>query len=173
MPLLHDENIALRAVEPTDLDVLYRWENDTSLWAIGSSIAPYTRKQIWDYIENYDSDIYATRQLRLIIELWKTKDAIGTIDLYDFDPTHQRAALGILIDSDYVNNGYGTSAIMLMLQYAKAIIGLHQIYAYVPVDNKPSIALFNKCGFKSSGCLRSWLRRGQSYCDVLILQAIL
>ena len=32
MKLLENERIILRALEPEDLDVLYRWENDASLW---------------------------------------------------------------------------------------------------------------------------------------------
>lgn len=170
MKLLQNEKITLRALEPTDLDVLYRWENDTSLWEIGSSITPYSRKQLWDYIENYDGDIYNARQLRLMIISNASGNAAGTIDLYDFDATNRRAALGILIDPEYSRQGYGSAAVELMLEYSKTTLGIHQIYVYVPVDNKPSIRLFRNCGFKSSGCLRSWLRRSGSYADVAVMQ---
>ncbi len=53
--LLNDGVVALRAIEPTDLDVLTSWENDTSLWELGCTLAPYSRKRLWDYIENIHS----------------------------------------------------------------------------------------------------------------------
>lgn len=37
MKLLENERIVLRALEPEDLEVLFRWENDASLWELGST----------------------------------------------------------------------------------------------------------------------------------------
>lgn len=173
MPLLTDRLITLRALEPSDLDILYKWENDTSLWEVGASIAPYSRKQLWDYIENYDGDIFNAHQLRMMIVSNSTGEAVGTIDLYDFDPVDRRAAIGVLIGTDHARNGYGSAAVRLILEYAATAIGMHQLYVYVPADNKPSLELFRKCGFKTAGCLRSWLRRANSYADVVIMQYLL
>ena len=66
---LNDNTIALRALEPTDLDTLYRWENDTALWVASDTIAPYSREALWHYLKEYTGDIYAQRQLRLMITL--------------------------------------------------------------------------------------------------------
>ena len=93
---IHDDILMLRALEPTDLDVLYQWENDAELWHTSATITPFSRKQLWDYIENYDGDIFRTRQLRFIIVEISTNQPIGTIDLYDFDPVNSRANVGIL-----------------------------------------------------------------------------
>ena len=41
--LLSNATLTLRALEPTDLDTLYRWENDTSVWVVSDTIAPYSR----------------------------------------------------------------------------------------------------------------------------------
>ena len=43
MTYLTGKKIALRAIEPEDLDDLYRWENDSSLWIYGCTIAPFSR----------------------------------------------------------------------------------------------------------------------------------
>ena len=45
--LLSNDTITLRALEPTDLDMLYQWENDTALWVVSDTIAPYSRKALW------------------------------------------------------------------------------------------------------------------------------
>ena len=95
--MLKNKNIFLRALEPTDISTIYLWENDSRLWKSSSTTAPFTRKQIWDYIQNYSADIYSQRQLRLMICLHDTTP-VGLVDLFDFDPRHKRAFVGLLID---------------------------------------------------------------------------
>ena len=80
--LLSDEKLSLRAPEMSDLDMLFLWENDSSLWHVENAVAPYSRKQLWEYIDTYVADIFATRQLRFIIQENYTKTPIGTIDLF-------------------------------------------------------------------------------------------
>ena len=48
--LLSNDTITLRALEPTDLDMLYQWENDTALWVVSDTIATYSRKALWQYL---------------------------------------------------------------------------------------------------------------------------
>jgi diamine N-acetyltransferase len=88
--LLNNDTIALRALEPTDLDILYKWENDTRLWVVSDTIAPYSRQVLWQYLEAYTGDIYTQRQLRLIITLKSDGSSIGTVDFLNFDPFNKR-----------------------------------------------------------------------------------
>lgn len=170
--LLTDGTIRLRALEPTDLDKLYKWENDTSLWEIGNTISPYSKAQLWEYLQNYDGDIYKSHQLRLMIELEATKESVGTIDLYEFDPFNNRTSIGILIDKEYQKMGFGTRAIALATKYTYSYLGLKQVNAIIPLKNTASISLFQKSGFQESGRLRDWLKIGQSYYDVIIMQLV-
>jgi len=84
--MLKGENINLRALEPSDLDVLYNWENDTSIWKVSQTIAPFSKNILAKYLENAHQDIFTAKQLRLMIE--KNNTAIGTIELFDFDPVN-------------------------------------------------------------------------------------
>ncbi|MCM1517942.1 MAG: GNAT family N-acetyltransferase [Pseudoflavonifractor sp.] len=170
---LENDIVRLRALEPTDLDCLYRWENDTSLWEVGNSIAPFSRKQLWDYIESYDGNIFSARQLRLMIESVADGASVGTLDFYDFDPFNSRSAVGILIDRRYSRQGYGTAALELIAGYSRGYLGLHQLVAVIPASNEPSIGLFRKCGYKICGRLRSWLKKGTRYEDAFMLQLML
>lgn len=172
--MLGDDKIKLRAVEPTDLDVLYRWENDSSLWSVGNTIAPFSRKQLWDYVESYDGDIFGARQLRLMIVSQPDKnEIIGTIDLYDFDPVNRRAFVGILIDMKFGHQGYGTRSLKLIADYARQTIGMYQLVAIVPEQNSYSRALFEKCGYEATATLRSWIRVGEAYQNATLFQLCL
>lgn len=170
---LENDVVRLRALEPTDLDCLYEWENDTSLWEVGNSIAPFSRKQLWDYIEAYDGDIFSARQLRLMIESVGTGTTVGTLDFYDFDPFNSRSAVGILIDRRYSRRGYATEALTLIAAYARDYLGLHQLVSIIPAGNGPSLGLFKKCGYKICGRMRSWLKKGIHYEDAFMLQLML
>ncbi len=175
-PLLSDDRITLRALEPIDVDTLYRWENDTTLWRAGVTLAPFSRKQLWDYINNYDGDIFASKQLRLMIDITDangTHTTVGAIDLFDFDPVNSRCAVGILIVPPYQRCGYGSAAMSLIEKYCYLRLSLHQLYSIVADDNTPSRGLFEKSGFKISGRLKSWLRTGNTYSDAYIYQKLI
>lgn len=169
---LSGQNITLRAPEPDDIDTLYLWENDPSLWPYGSSRAPMSRHQLWQYVENYDGDIFTSRQLRLMIVENKTGDTVGTIDLYDFNPRDSHAMVGIFIDNDHRRKGYAKEALVTMIDFAIRTICLHQIAVEIVADNTASVKLFKSCGFKSVGRLRSWVRIGRHYNDVLLFQRL-
>ncbi len=172
MVLLENDTIKLRALEPEDLDVLYRWENKPELWACGSTLAPYSRFALREYISESRRDIFQSRQLRLMVVLKAGNIPAGTIDLYDFDPMNLRAGVGILLDSEYRKKGLGSQVLELIRQYAFDFLLLKQLYAYVPKNNTNSMKLFTKCEYVQTGCLSKWLKRKNYFEDVFLLQLI-
>ena len=169
--LLENENIRLRALEPEDLDVFYKWENDATLWSWGCTIAPYSRYDLREYILSA-KDIYETKQLRFVVELKNEAKAIGMIDLYDFEPLHRRAAVAILIDTHYQNKGLASEALALLRDYSFSFLKLHQLYAFISMKNVQGKQLFIRLGFKEKGLLHDWLQTADGYEDVLIVSLI-
>lgn len=172
MPYLAGKNIYLRALEPEDLDILYRWENDSSLWIYGCTLAPFSKFTLREYIQNSSYDIYQTRQLRMIIALRENDETIGMIDLFDIDPHHERGAVGILIAPGHQEKGLGKEALRLMSEYAFGFLHLHQLYAHILQDNKASLKLFTACGFSPCGLLNEWLKTEKDYKNVVVMQLI-
>ena len=172
MRLLENDAIRLRALEPEDLDMLHKWENDTRLWRYGSTLAPYSRFALRSYLNDARLDIFQTKQLRLMIVRKPEDRAVGTIDLYDFDPTNARAGVGILVDEEYRRQGLASDALHLIRDYAFRFLGLKQLYAFVPERNEPSLKLFTDCGYKSAGRLTAWIRNETNFEDVFPMQLI-
>jgi len=170
MKLLENEDIRLRALEPEDLEFLYKWENDTTLWEYGNTLTPFSKFVLRQYLENATLDIFEARQIRLIIEDKATNKPAGTIDLYDFEPYHNRAGIGILIDESFQQRSYATQAMELMKDYAFDFLKLDQLYAFIPMMNVPSIHLFRKCGFDESGLLKNWNKTADGCTDVFVYQ---
>lgn len=171
--MLDNGKVYLRALEPTDIDVIHRWENDCDLWRFGCATAPFSRHQIWEYLKNYTADIFVQKQLRMMVCLRAADNAVGMIDLFDFDPVNRRAAVGLLIDREYQRQGIGGDAMALLLEYARDVLHLHQVYAVVAADNAPSLWMFEKAGFRNAGTLHDWLLRADGgYVDALQMQLI-
>ncbi len=171
--LLQNNNIILRALEPEDLDILYKWENNSELWIHGNTLSPYSRLALRQYItEAQQQDIYQAKQLRLMIELKSDRTIVGTIDLYDFDFHNSRVGIGILIDTPYRGKGYGLQVLALIKEYVLSFLHVKQLYAYIATDNETSISLFQKSGYTQSGKLTDWICCNSVYKDVLIYQLI-
>jgi diamine N-acetyltransferase len=164
--------ISLRAIEPNDLELLYQWENNPSVWHLSNTLAPFSMHILKEYIENAKHDIYVTKQLRLIINTVKY-GPVGCIDLFDFDPTNQRAGIGILIaDEQHRGKGYASEALEILCNYCFSILHLHQLYCNINADNIQSIQLFTKIGFIQSGIKQQWNRVSGGYVDELFFQLI-
>lgn len=168
--ILETPDIILRAIEPEDLDLLYSWENDTNVWIISSTIAPFSKDILKKYIENSHLDIYTVKQLRLMINCKKTKKTIGAIDLYDFDPHNKRAGVGLFVSPEYAKQGYGEKTLRCLLLYCKDVLFLNQVYSEITVINTPSLELFKKVGFIENGKKKSWIKTPDGYIDECILQ---
>jgi diamine N-acetyltransferase len=170
MSFLENKTLLLRALEPEDLDVLYEWENNPELWKYGSTLMPYSKFALRDYLTNSLQGIVHSRQLRLMAIEKKSGIPIGTVDLFDYDPIHQRAGIGILVDTHYRRKGFGTEILLLTANYAFNTLHLNQLFAYIPVSNTNSFDLFRKCGYEQAGILKSWLKTSACYEDVYVMQ---
>lgn len=169
---LSNEQIYLRTPEPEDLEIMYQTENDTTLWEISSITVPYSRYILKEYITSSQHDFFIDRQLRLMIVNKVDNNIIGIIDLYDYHASHNRSAIGIIILEEFRKQGYARQAVQLVCEYAYSYLHLHQLYAYIPVDNLPSIKLFTSCGFTLTGTLKDWLQTDQGYKDTVFVQRI-
>lgn len=169
---LMNERIYLRAVEPEDMDVMYQMENDSSMWDISNFTVPYSRYVLRQYIEGSQCDVFADKQLRLMIVRKSDNQVLGTIDITDFVPLHLRGEVGIAIHKDCRQQGYATDALKLLCQYAFDFLSLNQLYAHVGVGNDVCMKLFTACGFEPCGLLRNWLKVEGGYKDVTILQCL-
>ncbi len=171
--LMTDGIVTLRALEPEDLDIIFEWENDASLWQFGATTAPFSRRQILDYLRSYSADIYAQRQLRLMVCLGADGTRVGMVDLFDFDPTHRRASVGVMVERRNQGQGIGARVLALLADYSRSVLHMHQLSAQVAADNDKSMHLFQKAGFAACGTLKDWLCRADGYVDVVQLQMLL
>ena len=169
--MLVGENISLRALEPEDLDLFYQWENDSSIWKISQTYMPFSRHLLKRYLENAHRDIFTVKQLRLMIE--REGVAIGTIDLFDYEPMHARAGLGIwIVQESNRRQGYAKEALRLVIEYAFFKLQLNQLYCNISANNQASINLFSSLDFMLIGIKKKWNKSPIGWEDELMFQLL-
>jgi diamine N-acetyltransferase len=174
---LENSIVKLRAPEISDIDLLYTWENNMDIWKVSNTLTPFSRFVLKKYIETAHLDIWETKQLRLIIEAKNQSslmlNSVGLIDLFDFDPFHLRAGIGILIaNTEYRQKGYATEALKLMVCYTFETLQLHQLYCNISSDNLVSLQLFQHIGFEIVGTKKDWLKTKDGWKDEILLQIV-
>lgn len=168
-------NVRLRALEPEDLDIIYRIENEPAFWQFGTTTVPYSRYVLRQYLSTTQNDLFKDEQVRLVIEvqdshgLWQSA---GLADLCNFSPMHLRAEVGIVVLPEFQQQGVGTQALSALEDYAHRL-HLHQLYAIVAQTNRPAIRLFERLDFQSSACLHDWLQQDTRFTDAILYQKLL
>ncbi|HET8810716.1 MAG TPA: GNAT family N-acetyltransferase [Flavobacteriaceae bacterium] len=172
MLTLIGKNIALRALEPEDLDFLFQIENNEEFWEVSNTQAPFSKFVLKKYLENSHRDIYEVKQLRLVI-CNKKGGSLGLIDVFDFDPKNRHAGIGIVIGKkENRGKGYGKEALELLCDYCFSHLNLHQVYANISEENKKSQHLFEDLGFEKIGLKKEWNLVGGNFKNEFLYQLI-
>ena len=169
--LLEHDHIYLRALETEDLELLYKWENNPDHWIVSNTLIPFSKYSLAKYIETASQDIHESKQLRLIIVRKDTEEAIGAIDLFDFDPKNLRAGIGILIaDKKNRNKGFASEALEVLISYAGKVLLLKQLYCNITENNETSLKLFIARSFVITGKKINWIKTPKGWLTEYFLQ---
>ncbi len=163
--IIKGQNIVLRAIEPEDAELLFKLINDPETeYLLGGWSFPVSQKDQLDWIVSLSRD---NSNLRCMIQINETSEAVGTVILNNIDCKNGTAAIHIKIAGNaHKGKGYGTEAINTLVDYGFNELRLHCIYAQVNEDNIPSQKLFQKCGFIPEGILKDRLHKKGKYLSV-------
>ena len=97
----------------------------------------------------------------------------GCVDLYNYDPLNKRAAVGIMVATEYRRQGYALAMLRQLQELAATTYHLHTLYADIAAPNTASLALFRKAGYTQCGHFKEWLEYDSHYIDTIRMQKIL
>ena len=142
------EKIYLAPQKMEEVEKFAEWLNDFSTTDyIGRSHQIVSLEAEKDYLEKHSKD-----EAKFSIIQAKTDEMIGTISLENIEHVNQIATLGIFIGEKQARNqGYGTEAIHLILDYGFNYLNLRNIELHVIEFNQRAYACYKKCGFKEIG----------------------
>lgn len=160
-----------KGVSEEEIQKFTEWINDFQVTDyIGRSGQIVTLEEEKEWLEKEAKD-YENRMFN-IVEL-DNNQLIGTVGLEHFNWIERSAVLGIFIgDENYRNNGYGTEAIKLILEYGFKYLNLHSIRLSLFSVNERAHKCYLKCGFKDTGRNREKVYLNGKYYDRLIMDIL-
>ena len=136
----------LRNLKESDIDILYKVENDKTLWKFSNQKEGFTKKILKKYIKIASlENLFSANQKRFVIQSFDF-DVMGFIDLYDYNAEKRNAFIGIVILKKFRNKGIGSRSIILLEKFSKSI-GIKELNVKVDPINILSIKLFKKSGY--------------------------
>ena len=164
------ERLYLSPVNLDDIEKYAEWLNDLeiSLYLTGTSEV-YTNDKEREILENLlksDTDV-------LFAIINNDDKLIGNLGLHQIDYKNRKATFGIFIgEKDYWNNGFGTEAIKLLLNYGFYFLNLHNINLEVYSYNERAINCYKKIGFKEIGRRRESIILGGKFYDEITMDIL-
>lgn len=142
------DRIYLSPRNSEDIEKFTEWLNDFETTDyLGRSGAIITLDMEKKYLEDHIHE----EATFAIVTLDEDK-LIGTVSIENINHINRNGTLGVFIgDKEYRNNGYGTEAIRLILEYGFKYLNLNNIKLDLMEFNERALACYKKCGFKEYG----------------------
>jgi RimJ/RimL family protein N-acetyltransferase len=152
-PALTGKNIKLRPKCIQDAATDYNWRIDPELCQLDA--ASTTDSSFKEFLEHYREQLrFPVPGLRFAIETMDGRH-IGNCSLFNVDDGDKKVELGIMIgDKTFWGQGYGTDAILTLLNYVFTQTDWQNVFLKTLVWNVRAQKCFKKCGFTSNGTVR-------------------
>lgn len=163
---IYGNRVVLRAMEESDTNLIVNMFNDPEIerlvvgWAFPVSAFAHR-----EWFKNHHND---PNDKRFVIEIDKST-SVGIVVLNKIDWKNRRANHGIkIMNATDRGKGIGTDAVMAIMRYAFDELNLVRLdSAWLP-DNKPSRALYKKCGWIEEGVRKKYIYKNGEYKDLII-----
>jgi len=160
---LRGTKVRLSALSKDDAATISRWFGDVGYLRLQDTnlALPKSQAQI-------AADLELAKSSNTIVFAIRTVGdgaLIGTVGFFEIEWANQVAWLGMGIgERNTWDQGYGTEALHLALQYAFDELNLHRITLTVIAYNERAIAMYEKAGFHREGVFREFGQRdGRRY----------
>jgi RimJ/RimL family protein N-acetyltransferase len=162
-----NEKVHLRALEPEDAELFFRWNMDSErarrldfVWP------PHSLASVRKWVEEQSHKQLEADTFRWIIENTEGV-AVGSIDSHYCNPHTGTFSYAIDVATEHQRQGYAAAAILLVLKYYFEELRYQKVTVPVHSYNQASIRLHQKLGFQEEGRLRRMGYTNGAYFDVL------
>lgn len=147
---LETGRLILRAFVEADLDPFLAYRNDPEVHRYQGWEIPYLR----DVAEEFIRCMKAARPgsegnwFQTALELKSTHELIGDMGFLPSQSPHGQARLGVTLARRFWGQGYAAEGLAALLDYIFGELGLHRVYADCDPENRGSIRLLERLGFR-------------------------
>lgn len=157
--------VVLRPLLEQDLKILASWDEDEEVaYLMGSTSKDHENTTGW-----YLKMLKSSNSMMFMVE---TRDGIpiGDVELTEIAWRRGEAELVVRIgEKSYWGKGYGSDAVLTLLDMAFTRLKLNRVYLRVLKDNQRAIRCYRKCGFLREGIVRRYFEGEKSPREILLM----
>jgi RimJ/RimL family protein N-acetyltransferase len=164
------KRVYLRALEKEDLICIQKWSNDPEIRKLTGEVASMGQADADKFLERVYND--NTREWFVII-IKENERLIGEAGLLRMFHAWRTTDISIIIgEKDAWGKGYGTEAILLLLDYAFRRLNFHRVAIGVVGFNERATRFWEKIGFKKEGIQRDGYYYKHKYHDFVMMSIL-
>jgi RimJ/RimL family protein N-acetyltransferase len=160
------EDIAFRATEKSDLEILKQLHNDFSTFSNLATIDlanNLDQEKWWDSLSNNRND-----KRYVIVKADQPEFVIGRLRIQNIDRQNQNCEVGMDIMPELRRQGYGRKSYKMLLEFLFLHYNMHMVYLRVVDFNQRGKELYRKIGFNETGHFKEFFYRNGKYWDYFI-----
>jgi RimJ/RimL family protein N-acetyltransferase len=149
---LESTRLILRTFEERDIRTFSAYRSDPEVARYQGWEAPYSLEQAAQFVADMRTRIPGDpgQWYQLALELKGSKAMIGDC-AFHLANNGLQAEIGMTLAPAYQGQGYGREAVGCLLDTLFSQLKLHRVYANVDPQNKASIRMLDKLGFRFEG----------------------
>jgi RimJ/RimL family protein N-acetyltransferase len=161
-------HIRLRAVEPSDGEAHFHWNQDSDMTRqLDRIYFPQSRAAVNRWADKTSTQEPAGDAFHFQIENL-AGELVGSIGTHRCDPRTGTFSYGVAIRKEHQRRGYASEAIVMVLRYYFQELRYQKATVYVYSFNESSIRLHERLGFQREGCLRRMVFTQGQYFDLIV-----
>lgn len=166
-PFLKSTRVSIGPASNDDARLLAQYFNETKDYLGAGTVDDMTEEGEREFIKNANNDL---KRYFFVITLLETNLVIGSISITEINKRDNYAVTGTMIGESYTNQGYGTEAKHLLLDFAFNELKLRKLYSRIYAYNERSRAYSFKCGYRQIAKLPEKKLYDDKYWDEWILE---
>lgn len=171
--MIYGEGIRLRAPERSDLENFVAWLNDPEVRQGLSLYLPLSMGEEEKWYQGMLERPSAEHPLVIEIQLGDAWKPVGNCGFHAIDWRSRSSEVGIFIgEKSLWNQGFGTSAMRLLLKVGFDTLNLNRIFLRVHSDNPRAIRSYEKVGFVHEGIFRQGEYKDGRFIDIFFMSVL-
>ena len=164
-----DHLVRLRAAEPDDWELLWRWNQDSDLLRHLEHVhPPQSQAAVRRWLEETATRQPKDDEFGATIENL-AGEPVGGLGTHHCDPGNGTFSYGLSIAREHRRRGYARAALGLVLRYFFEERRYRKAWVHVYSFNEASLHLHEHLGFQREGRLRQMLFTQGRYHDIIVL----
>ena len=168
--VLTGERVRLRPLEDEDAILLQMWSEDPGLRRLTGEVSPMSQAETEAFLEKARND--EAREW-FAVTIREDGRVIGEAGLLRKFPPWRTVDVSVIIgEADERGKGYGTEAVLLLLDLAFRDLGYHRVAIGVVGFNEQALRFWSRVGFRQEGVQRDGYLYDGQYHDFIMMSML-